>query len=123
MSNGISMGGGVYHWNFYNDQADGVEAKNNYWGATDNNTIDASIRDGEEGWGEVEFYPFETEPVPCTPIPEESHTLTPADAVIALQIAAGSRPPDPRWDVSGDGSVTSLDALMILQAAGGAVSL
>ena len=41
------------------------------------------------------------------------------DAVIALQIAAGSRPPNSRYDVSGDGSVTSLDALMILQAAGG----
>jgi hypothetical protein len=38
--------------------------------------------------------------------------------VIALQIATGSRPPDLRWDVSGDGSVTSLDALMILQAGG-----
>jgi hypothetical protein len=33
----------------------------------------------------------------------------------AFQIATGSRPSDPRWDVSGDGSVTSLDALMILQ--------
>jgi len=42
-----------------------------------------------------------------------------ADAVIALQIAAGSRPYDSGWDVSGDGNVTSLDALMILQAAGG----
>jgi len=40
-----------------------------------------------------------------------------ADAVIALQIAVGSREYDPRWDVSGDGRVTSLDALMILQAA------
>jgi hypothetical protein len=28
----------------------------------------------------------------------------------------GSRPPDLRWDGSGDGSVTSLDALMILQS-------
>jgi hypothetical protein len=45
--------------------------------------------------------------------------ITTTDAVIALQIAAGSRPPDPRWDISGDGSVTSLDALMILWAAGG----
>jgi len=36
-----------------------------------------------------------------------------------FRIAAGSRPLDLRWDVSGDGSVTSLDALMILQAAAG----
>ena len=44
-----------------------------------------------------------------------------ADAVIALQIAVGSRPPDPHWDMNGDGSVTSLDALMILQAAAGGI--
>ncbi|MEA3281604.1 MAG: hypothetical protein U9Q68_03450, partial [Euryarchaeota archaeon] len=40
------------------------------------------------------------------------------DAVIALAIAAGSCEYDPRLDVSGDGRVTSLDALIILQAAG-----
>ena len=44
--------------------------------------------------------------------------LTPADAAIALQIAA-SGGWDANADVSGDGSVTSLDALMILQAAAG----
>ena len=33
--------------------------------------------------------------------------FTTADASIALQIATGSRPPDPRWDASRDGSVTS----------------
>jgi len=86
--------------------------------------IDASIYDDEEGgWGEVEFYPFETEPVPCAPTPDEPPAFTTADAVIALQIAAGSRPPDSRWDVNGDGSVTSLDALMILQAAAHAIDL
>ncbi len=44
--------------------------------------------------------------------------LTPADAAIALQIAA-SGGWDANADVSDDGSVTSLDALMILQAATG----
>ena len=44
--------------------------------------------------------------------------LTPADAAIALRIAA-SGGWDANADVSGDGSVTSLDALMILQAAAG----
>jgi hypothetical protein len=48
--------------------------------------------------------------------------ITPADAAIALQLAAIGR-----WcadaDVSGDDHVTSLDALMILQAAAGAISL
>ncbi|HIE32305.1 MAG TPA: DUF3344 domain-containing protein [Methanosarcinales archaeon] len=44
--------------------------------------------------------------------------LTAVDAAIALQMATGSRTPDPiRADVSGDGRVTSLDALMIVQAA------
>jgi hypothetical protein len=41
----------------------------------------------------------------------------------ALQIAVGSRPSDPRWDVSGDGSVTSLDALTILQAVAGSIEI
>ncbi|PXF61601.1 MAG: hypothetical protein C4B59_03370 [Candidatus Methanogaster sp.] len=38
------------------------------------------------------------------------------DACIALAIAAGSREYDARWDASGDGQVTSLDSLIILQA-------
>ena len=46
-----------------------------------------------------------------------------ADAVIALEIAAGSRPNDPAADVSRDGQVTPLDALMILQAAVGAIEI
>ncbi|RJS72758.1 hypothetical protein CW696_02520, partial [ANME-2 cluster archaeon] len=48
-------------------------------------------------------------------------------AVIALEIATGSRPCDTAMldaaDVSGDGRVTSLDALMILQAAAGGIEL
>jgi len=55
------------------------------------------------------------------------NNITPADAAITLDIAAGSRPCDPTTlaaaDVSGDGKVTSLDALMILQAAAGNMSL
>ena len=43
--------------------------------------------------------------------------LTPADALIALQMTVGSREPDLVGDVNLDGAVTSLDALMILQAA------
>jgi len=49
--------------------------------------------------------------------------FTTADASIALQIAVGSRPHDVTLDGSGDGSVTSLDALMILQAAAGRVEI
>ena len=111
---------GGWEWQFRNYQSNHVEAKHNYWGAGMNSsTIDASICDYEEGGrGEVEFYPFETKPVPCAPEPERP-AVTTTDAAIALQIAVGSRPHDPRWDVSGDGSVTSLDALMILQTSAG----
>jgi hypothetical protein len=49
--------------------------------------------------------------------------ITSADAVIALQIAVGSRPFDDAADVSGDKQVTALDALMILQAALDAITL
>ena len=49
--------------------------------------------------------------------------ITTADAVIALEIAAGSRPNDPAADVDGDGVVTSLDALMILQATAGLIEI
>ena len=55
--------------------------------------------------------------------------ITPADAAIALTIAAGgdSASCDPTTlaaaDVSGDNRITSLDALMILQAAAGAIEL
>ena len=60
---------------------------------------------------------------------EPTHgALTPADAAIALQIAGGgSASCDAATlaaaDVNGDGRVTSLDALMILQAAAGAIEL
>ena len=45
--------------------------------------------------------------------------LDSTDAAIALEIAVGSRPFDDAADVSGDGKVTSLDALTIMQAAAG----
>ncbi len=48
--------------------------------------------------------------------------ITPADAVIALEIAA-SGAHNPAADVNGDHRVTSLDALMILQAAADSIGL
>ena len=48
--------------------------------------------------------------------------ITPADAAIALAIAASGAHNDAA-DISGDGYVTSLDALMILQAAAGNIDL
>ena len=53
----------------------------------------------------------------------EPYVFTTADAVTALRIAVGSLPCDLRYDVSGDNRVTSLDALMILQAVAGAIEL
>ena len=116
VSNGELQTDGSYQYQFKNSQSDGVDAINNFWGAGMNNsTIDASIYDDEEGQAEVNFYPFETRPVPCAPAPisEESPAFTTVDAVIALEMAVGSCPTDLHWDVSGDGQVTSLDALMI----------
>ncbi len=48
--------------------------------------------------------------------------ITPADAAIALRLAA-SGAHDDAADVSGDRRVTTLDALMILQAAAGSIEL
>nr|QNO47465.1 hypothetical protein IILFPGFB_00038 [Methanosarcinales archaeon ANME-2c ERB4] len=48
--------------------------------------------------------------------------LTPADAAIALRLAASGAHNDAA-DVSGDGQVTSLDALMILEAAAGTIEV
>jgi len=53
--------------------------------------------------------------------------ITPADAAIALRIAAGCRPCDAAMlaaaDVNDDKRITSLDALMIMQAAAGGIAL
>jgi parallel beta-helix repeat protein len=115
---------GGYEWQFGNDQGDDVDAINNWWGTTDNDTISASIYDwnDDSDRGNVAYLPRLDQPAPCAPTPELP-AFTAADATIALEIAVGSRGYDSRWDVSGDNRVTSLDALMILQAAAGAISL
>jgi len=68
-------------------------------------------KDNAGNWGSVDHY--------MVKIGGETSTT---DAVIALQIAA-SGSWDANADVSGDHRVTSLDALMILQAAAGAIDL
>ncbi|MFZ2071867.1 MAG: NosD domain-containing protein [Halobacteriota archaeon] len=73
MTNGnYNVTSGGYEYDFYNEQANAVDAKYNYWMAATNETIDASIYDNEEGEGkgEVTFYPFMSESAPCAPIPE-----------------------------------------------------
>jgi len=62
------------------------------------------------------------EPEVCGDVNRDG-VVTAADAVIALEIAAGSRPFDSAAEVSGDGQVTSLDALMIMQAAAGGIEI
>ncbi|MHC1574604.1 MAG: hypothetical protein ACXQTY_02195 [Candidatus Methanogasteraceae archaeon] len=50
------------------------------------------------------------------------NVIAPADAAIALRLAATGGW-DPAADVDGDSRITSLDALMILRAAAGAIAL
>jgi len=116
---------GGYEWQFHNDQGDDVDAINNWWGTTNNDTINASIYDykADSDKGVVTYLLRLDQPAPCAPEPRIPHVFTAADATIALEIAVGSRGYDSRYDISGDGSVTSLDALMILQAAAGNLTL
>ena len=74
------------------------------YGLTVNETIAAS-----------DHYPVYAE-FWCNRDTDSNPTPEVADAIIALQIAVGSREYDPDMDVDEDGRVTSLDALMILQA-------
>jgi len=85
----------------YTDVADGI------W------YFHVRAKDNTGNWGDADHYRVKI----------GSNEASTTDAVIALAIAAGSREYDSRWDVSGDGSVTSLDALMILQAEAGDIEL
>ena len=129
----------IYHNNFINntDRDNGV---NNAW---DNGLVDGGNHwsdhyctgnpsDGSQpytiggGAGAIDRYPFENVngwlTAPQTGDLNNDNQITPADAAIALAIAATGAHDDTA-DVSGDGYVTSLDALMILQAAAGSVTL
>ncbi len=71
ITNGELQSDGSYHYQFYNDQSDAVEAKYNFWGyGMTDDKIDASIYDDEEGKGKVTFLPRLTGPSPCAPVPE-----------------------------------------------------
>jgi len=113
----------AYDHNGFNSWDKGASVGGNYWS---DHSCSGNPSDGTEPYtgmdtnaGAVDNYPFE-EPDGWATAPPHSTT---ADAAIALQIAVGSCPPDSRYDVSGDGSVTSLDALMILQAAAGSIEI
>ena len=81
--------------------------------------------DGNSGElsGSAYIYDIRTYEPPVTGDLNGDDLLTPADAVIALRMAAGSCEPTTAADISDDGVVNSLDALMILQAAVGAITL
>jgi parallel beta-helix repeat protein len=73
-------------YNFYNNQTTDVDARNNYWFATTNETIAASIFDyaDDTSKGNVTFYPFETKPAPCAPVPELPTVLLLCIGLLAL---------------------------------------
>jgi subtilisin family serine protease len=72
--------------------------------------LDHTGKDNRTGSGRVDVYAAYQEAT--------SRAFTPADAVIALRVAVRGEY-EKFLDVNSDGAVTSLDALMILQAAGG----
>jgi hypothetical protein len=133
----------IYHNNFMDNNNHASDyGSNNSW---DNGPIDGgnywsdhacsgNPSDGSQpytisgGADAVDQYPFEsmngwlTITTPQKGDLNGDNKITPADAAIALQIAATGTH-DPAVDVSGDGRVTSLDAPMILQAAAGAINL
>jgi hypothetical protein len=78
VANGVPNGM-AWEWQFYNDQEEAVEAKNNYWGAGMNNaTINDSIYDWQDdpaNCGNVTFNPFNGNPNICAPIPELSTVI------------------------------------------------
>ena len=73
--------------------------------------LDLTGKDNRTGSGRVDVYAAYQEAT--------SRAFTPADAVIALRVAVRGEY-EKFLDVNKDGAVTFLDALMILQAAGGA---
>jgi subtilisin family serine protease len=73
--------------------------------------LELTGKDNRTGSGRIDVYAAYQEAAP--------RAFTPADAVIALRVAVRGEY-EKFLDVNNDGAVTSLDALMILQAAGGA---
>jgi len=55
-------------YDLYNIQSNAITAEYNWWGSTNNVTIDSNIYDDDEGsYGEVDFYPFLNSPYPNRP--------------------------------------------------------
>jgi len=85
MSNGVLVDDS-WHYNFYNEQDDPVDATNNWWGTNNNTIINASIYDGHDDHtkGNVTFLPKLSEPDPCSPIPELATIVLLSVGLLAL---------------------------------------
>ena len=142
-----SSGNRVYLNNFINNTNEvySEDSTDNLWNSTEelrytyNNTTYTDYLgnywdgyngdDGDgDGIGDTSFdMGYATDDHPLMKHFDEYHIIppafTPVDAVIALEIAVGRRPFNQKVDANGDGVVTSLDALMILQAAAGNIEI
>jgi len=72
-------------YSFYNNQTADVTATNNWWGADDNDAINASIYDwqDDQNKGNVTYLPKRSDPAPCAPVPE-----LPTIALLAVGLLA-----------------------------------
>ncbi len=119
----------AYDYKGFNDWDKGAIIGGNYWsdynctGNPSNGTEPYTKIDTDAG--AVDNYPFEDPGgwiIPQRGDLNGDGILTPADAVIALKFAVSGEW-DEDVDVSDDGRVSSLDALMILQAAAGSIRI
>jgi parallel beta-helix repeat protein len=126
-----SSGNTLYHNNLINDYQNADDSGTNAWdsGSTGNYYSDYTGTDPDgdgigndpydiPGGTSIDHYPLMQPWTGGTQLLGDLNRddrISPADAAIALQLAATGAQ-NPAADVSGDGQITSLDALMILQS-------
>jgi parallel beta-helix repeat protein len=74
---GFNGSSGGWEWLFYNNQNNITDATNNWWGTSNNNTINASIYDWtyNNTKGNVTVLPRLSDAAPCAPVPELSTVI------------------------------------------------